>query len=229
MVNLKDYRDKELRYYFIANITVLLLLLDFFHISQSENNMQIPELISNFLNISILSSTIYVLAFIADSLFSANIKKLLIVGHLPGEKIFSRIQKATIDKRFSHEDALKKYSEIYKSLPTVKKDRYDYENTEWYKIYNKHREITMIMVSNRDFLLCRDIYFSTIVMIIIYFFLTIVFKIIIFDCRYLGYLIVMLILSNIGTRNKAMRFTCNVIAYDIANDTTYNIKENNHG
>jgi len=151
------------------------------------------------------------------------------LGIFQEKKIFSRIQKTTIDKRFPREDALKKYSEVYKSLPTVKKDRYDYENTEWYKIYNKHREITMIMVSNRDFLLCRDIYFSTIIMFVIYLFLTIVFKIIIFDCRYLGYLIVMLILSNIGTRNKAMRFTCNVIAYDIANSTTKRNKENNHG
>jgi len=86
MVNLKDYREKELRYYFIANIAVLLLLLDFFHLSQSGNSIQVPELLSNLLNISILSSTIYVLAFIADSLFSSNIKKLLIIGHFPGEK-----------------------------------------------------------------------------------------------------------------------------------------------
>jgi len=229
IVNLKDYRDKELRYYLIANIAVLLLLLDFFHMSQSVSNIQISDLISTFFNASILSSTIYVLSFVADSLFSSRIKDLLIFGHLPGEKIFSKIKDTTIDNRFSSEDALKKYSQVYESMPKTKKDKYTYENVEWYKIYNKHREVTMIMLSNRDFLLCRDIYFSTIIIIIIYLFLSIIFKIIIFDLRYLCYLFVMLIISNIGTRNRAMRFVCNVITYDITNNTTNNAKENNYG
>jgi hypothetical protein len=224
MANLKDYRKKELSYYIIANIAVLLLLLDSFHFSQFE--IQIIEIISNFIRISILSSVIYILTFIADGLFSSDLKIWLIGGHSPGEKIFSKIQNGTFDKRFTCEEAQKIYSKIYESLPKEKKDRFLYENAEWYKIYNKYRNVTMIMVSNRDFLLCRDIYFSTIINIIIYLGLTFVFKTIVFDWRYIGYLTVMLILSNLGTRNKGSRFVSNVIALDIAN---YNKTQKNEG
>lgn len=230
MKNLKNYRNKELSYYIIANIAVLLLLLDFFHFSQFEDNIQITEIISNILNVSIISSIIYVFTFIADGLFNSDIKIWLIGGHSPGEKIFSKIQNGTFDKRFTCEEAQKIYSKIYELLPKEKKDKFRFENAEWYKIYNKYREDTMIMVSNKDFLLCRDIYFSTIINIIIYLGLTFIFKTIAFDWRYIGYLTVMLILSNLGTRNKGSRFVSNVIALDIANyNKIQKMKENNHG
>jgi hypothetical protein len=230
MKNLKNYRNKELSYYIIANIAALLLLLDFFHFSQFEDNIQITEIISNILNVSIISSIIYVFTFIADGLFNSDIKIWLIGGHSPGEKIFSKIQNGTFDKRFTCEEAQKIYSKIYELLPKEKKDKFVYENAEWYKIYNKYREVKMIMVSNRDFLLCRDIYFSTIVNIIIYLGLTFIFKTIVFDWRYIVYLSVMLILSNFGTRNKGSRFVSNVIALDIANyNKTQKMKENHHG
>ena len=228
MKNLKKYRKKELSYYIIANIAMLLLLSDFFHFSQFE--IQIIEIISNFIKISIISSIIYVLTFIADGLFSSELKIKLIGGHSPGEKIFSKIQNSTFDERFTCEEAQKIYSKIYESLPKEKKDKFRFENAEWYKIYNKYRENIMIKVSNRDFLLCRDIYFSTIVNIIIYLGLTFVFKKIVFDWRYISYLTLMLILSNIGTRNKGSRLVNNVIAVDIANyKETQRMKENNHG
>jgi hypothetical protein len=230
MRNLKNYRNKELTYYIIANIAVLFLLSDFFHLFQSEDNIHITEIISNFLNISIIFSIIYIFTFIADSLFSSELKMWLIGGHSPGEKIFSKIQKGTFDKRFNCEEAQKIYSDIYELLPKEKKDKFVYENAEWYKIYNKYRDVKMIMISNRDFLLCRDIYFSTIVNIIIYLCLTFIFKAIVFDWRYIGYLFVMLILSNLGTRNKGNRFVSNVITFDIANyNKTKKMKENNHG
>jgi hypothetical protein len=224
MKNLKNYRDKELRYFIIANIAVLLLLSDFFHFSQFE--IQIIEIISKFIKISIISSIIYVLTFVVDSLFSSELKILLIGRHSPGEKIFSKIQNGTFDKRFNCEEAQKIYSKIYESLPKEKKDKFRFENAEWYKIYNKYREDTMIMVSNRDFLLCRDIYFSTIINIIIYLCLTFLLKTIVFDWRYIGYLTVMLIFSNLGTRNRGSRFVSNVIAFDIAN---YNKTQKNEG
>ena len=218
MANLKDYRDKELRYYLIANIGILLLLLDFFQLSHSESNMKTLEIISNVLNLSILSSTIYVLTFIADSIFSSKLKDFLIFNRIPGSKIFSKIQEGNYDIRILKEDALRIYINIYNSLPEKKKERYNYENAEWYKIYNKYREVPMIFSSNRDALLCRDIYFSTIMIIIIYLTLTIAFEIITFDYRYIIYLITMLLISNIGTRIKRARFVSNVIVHDIANN-----------
>jgi len=134
---------------------------------------------------------------------------------------------ATVDKRFSPDDVLLKYSEVYKLLPSAKKEKYAYENIEWYRLYSKHRDAPMIMMSNRDFLLCRDIYFATVITVPIYMLLTLVLRLVAFDWRYIAYLAVMLILSNLGARNKAMRHAYNVIAYDM--NTPNKTKENDHG
>jgi hypothetical protein len=162
-----------------------------------------------------ISGVIFVFTFLADSLYPSELKEKLILYRVPGETIFSKIKEKNTDKRFTWEQAKEAYKSVYNNLPENKKEQYIYENSEWYKIYNKHRDKMMIKVSNRDFLLCRDIYFATIATMILYLVLVFIFRVIIFDCRYIGYLICMLIISNIGTRNKAKRFVYNVISYDI--------------
>jgi hypothetical protein len=174
-------------------------------------------MISGLLGIAITASAIFILTFTANGLFSSKLKKLLILGHSPEEKVFSKIQKGNCSKQFSTEEALKLYSYIYESLPGKKKDRYVYENNEWYKIYDRYRDIAAIKVSHNKFLLFMDIYFSTIIVMVIYLILTLVFKVLAFDFRYIGYLAIMLIVSNILTRNRGIRFACTVIAHDITN------------
>jgi len=220
MTDLKDYRKKELRYYLLANISLLLLLSEFFPLVQSSNVIQIVNLVSTFFGISLLSSTIFILSFIFDGLVSSETKTLLIGGHSPGEKIFTKIKKESFDKRFTNTDAQRVYSKVFELMPNDKREKYLYENAEWYKIYNKHRDTNIIVSSHRDYLLYRDIYFATIVNMIIYFGLIFGFKIISFNWQYLCYLSVMLIITNLGTRNKRKRFICNVIAYDIVNFKT---------
>jgi hypothetical protein len=173
--------------------------------------------IVNALEMVFISGAIFVFTFLADSLFPSGLKEKLVFYRMPGETIFSKLKTKNIDKRFTGEQAKEIYKFVYDNLPENKEERYIYENSEWYKIYNKHRDKMMIKISNRDFLLCRDIYFTTIVTIILYLVLVFMFKAIIFDCKYIGYLICMLVISNIGTRNKAKRFAYSVISYDITN------------
>ncbi|MDR1400355.1 MAG: hypothetical protein LBJ41_10570, partial [Treponema sp.] len=215
MENLKDYREKELRYYTMANILILLLLLGNFQFQADVSTINAFNIIINVLEMVFISGVIFVFTFLADSLFPSELKQKSISRRVPGETIFSKIKEKNTDKRFTWEQAKEIYKSVYNNLPENKKERYMYENSEWYKIYNKHRDNMMIKVSNRDFLLCRDIYFATIVTMILYLVLAFIFKVIIFDCRYIGYLICMLIISNVGTRNKAKRFVYNVISYDI--------------
>lgn len=73
----------------------------------------------------------------------------------------------------------------------------------------------MVEVSNRDYLLCRDIYISTFFMILLYFLLSSLLKIISLDIRYLIYLFCMLVITNVGAKQKGKRFVYNVIALDI--------------
>jgi hypothetical protein len=217
MKNLKDYRKKELKYYAMANILILLLLLGNLQFQADVATINIFNTIIIVFEMAFISGTIFVFTFLSDSLFSSVLKEKLILYRLPGKTIFSKIKEKNTEKRFTWEQANEIYKSVYDNLPKNKKERYIYENSEWYKIYNKHRDVMMIKISNRDFLVCRDIYFTTIITIILYLVFVIIFKVIIFDCRYIGYLLCMLVVSNIGTRNKAKRFVYNVILYDITN------------
>jgi hypothetical protein len=215
MENLKDYREKELKYYAMANILILLLLLGNLQFQGDVATINVFNAIINGLEMAFISGTIFVFTFLSDSLFSSVIKEKLVFYHAPGETIFSKIKENNTDKRFTWDQVKEIYKSVYDNLPENKKEQYIYENSEWYKIYNKHRDVMMINISNRDFLLCRDIYFTTIITIILYLVLVFIFKVIIFDCKYICYLVCMLLISNVGTRNKAKRFVYNVISYDI--------------
>mgnify|MGYP005776032037 CR=1 FL=1 len=103
-------------------------------------------------------------------------------------------------------------------MPTDKKEKYRYKNDQWYRIYHRYRDIPMIFVSNRDYLLCRDLYISTIIIFICY----------VISCSFLSvfnwnieavlYLIFMILVTNISAHFKGKRFVINVLAYDLHTD-----------
>lgn len=220
MNNIKDYREKEQKMYIIANIFVLILLSD----STDFRNFQTPWISAfvKLVDISLLSSTIYIFAFLADALFSSSIKMkmLYFCGHLPGETIFSTLKRNNTDLRFSTEHLLEKYKKIYDNMPTDKQKKYRYENDRWYSIYNRYRDIPMIFISNRDYLLSRDLYISTIVIFICYVISCSIFSVFCCNVKSVVYLICMLLITNISARIKCRRFAMNVVACDLHTDNT---------
>jgi hypothetical protein len=143
--------------------------LDFFNIYFSKKNFEFVELASRVANSTIILTAFFSFNFLTDALFPKEIKEFLVyLGNpMPGEKIFSKIMKKGIDKRFTVKQVQLKYKVIFENIPTDKKEKYHYENSEWYKIYHQYRDKTMIAISHRDFLLCRDIFCSTITTIIL--------------------------------------------------------------
>lgn len=125
MSNIKDYREKELRWYITANILILLLLQGVFNIdSVNKENMEFIELTLNLLSSAALSTVFFCFILVTDSIFSSKAKDVLLyfgLFHLPAEEIFSQIKTSSYDKRFTKEQAFKKYQEIYKDIPTNKK------------------------------------------------------------------------------------------------------------
>lgn len=217
-MNLKDYREKELRWYILANILILLLMQGIFRVDSIDSYFESIKIISKLLRLVTLSTFIFCFILVTESLFPSNLKFTLLyfgVFHLPGETIFTEIKNNPHDKRFTKEQANNKYKDIYDTMPTDKKEKYIYENSKWYSLYTKYRDINMIEFSNRDYLLCRDIYISNITLIVLYLITTFWFQIITFDYEYLFYLLFMLIITNIGTQQKGRRFAYNVIALDL--------------
>jgi len=213
--NLKDYREKEQKMYIVANIFVLILLSDLFNLQN--NQYEWLNVLVKILDSTLLSSSIYIFAFLADALFSSGVKMKLLyfTGHLPGETIFSELKKKNTDLRFTTGQLLAKYKEIFEGLPVDKKEKLKYENSQWYKIYNKHRNVSMIFESNRDYLLCRDLYISTLVIIISYLISCNLINVLEFNWTSILYLAIMLIITNVTAHIKGRRFATNVLAYDL--------------
>jgi len=215
--NLKDYREKELRWYLLANLFIFLLMHNVFNIQEIENIEFVEACISITSSIA-FSAVLYLYTLLVESLFSSKTKDFFLnfsIFHLPGQKVFSTIKKKCNDYRFTQEQVLNKYLGVYTQMPSRKKERYSYENARWYEIYHIHRENSMVEVSHRDYLLSRDIYISTLSIIFIYVISTRLFDFFPFNMEYFIYLFFMLVVMNIGTYQKSKRFVYNVIALDL--------------
>lgn len=220
MNNIKDYREKELKLYIVATIIILLSINKDLIILESTRSY--IEDIFKVINTVLTSASMYIFAYISDSFYSSHFKEKVMtlfgIVRLPGQKIFTEIKNKNKDLRFSAETALEVYKEIYNNMPSEKKKKYIYENENWYKLYSKYRDIPMIYNSNKDYLLCRDMFFATLSLIVLYF-LCFIFDVFEFDLKCLQLFILLLIINFINAINKSKRLVYNVIAYDISKNT----------
>ncbi len=213
--NIKDYRNKELLWYIVAQIFIIAIfqnpsLLNF-------NLKDWQETIIKVITSTMFSSIIGVLSFVFDAMFGDELKyKLLYFGmSRPGEEVFENIKNGHSDFRYTKEKALEVYKEIYDNFPESKTNKKMYENDKWYQIYSNHRNVPMIFNSHREYLLCRDIYFATIIIIAFYVLITVLLNEVSFSWKLLILETAFLICSNIATRQRGKKFVANVIAFDL--------------
>lgn len=218
MGDIKDYRDKELKLYALVNIFVIIYIDKIITIEgMLDPNNRFTTLIVAILNSALFLSILYIFVLLSDSLFSESMKNKIVYfgGHLPGETVFSKMKIEVKDIRFTQQQVLERYKDIYENMPSQKKDRYRYENSAWYKIYNKYRDNKMIYVSNRDYLLCRDMTSSTVVILILYLIFSDGLQLILFKRDCIVYLMIMFLITNIATRTKGKRMVNNVLICDL--------------
>ncbi len=215
--DIKDYRERELPFFVVANVLVFLIVHNLISIDVND----VPgatKILSEVFSSVVFSAVAYGFILMIECLFTSELKEKLVyffgVFLLPGYTIFSDIKKKNRDNRFSYVKLAEKHPAIYERLPSDKKIRKSYENENWYAIYAKHRDVQMIRVSQRDSLLCRDVYISVLAMIGMYI-VTCLSKLVSFNCLYCLFLVLMAIITNIGANRKAVRFAYNVIAYDL--------------
>ncbi|MDE6432632.1 MAG: hypothetical protein K2L07_00210 [Lachnospiraceae bacterium] len=221
--NLKDYREKELKNYIIGNALIIVALSGTFDVLSNlarmneVTNNAFSTLVAELISAGILSSILYTYVFIFDSIIPGNLKDIICNLHrpLPGEVIFEEMKKKVNDKRFTKEQVSEKYADVYEKLENLtKKEKRKASNSVWYAVYRKHENETKVFISNRDYLLCRDLCISTLYIGLMYFVLC-KFSIIAFNREIVTMLIIELIATNIAMRSKQKRFVYNVIATDI--------------
>lgn len=118
-MNLKDYREKELKMYIIACIFLLICLTNNFNFDKQF--LDDVSAIAKSINTILISASIYMFCYISDSVISSKFKdKIVNVFGLiskPGETVFSKIKNGCDDDRIYKEKALTIYSDIYNNMP----------------------------------------------------------------------------------------------------------------
>lgn len=211
--NLKKYRGKELKWFLLANIILMLVgsgVLDFSKVE----SISISD-ISSLLGITAVSSAIYIYTFILDSVLPSRVKVFLVFlwKRQPSYTIFTDMERKFEDDRFKLEDAKKKYSQIYER---IKSEPSSFDQTPlWYEIYNKHRNNTIVFGSNRDYLLLRDMHSQTIVTTLVYIFLWWFSGLLTFSWKFVIYLAIITICLNVGARIQGKKMVYNVLSVDV--------------
>lgn len=216
MSTLKNYRDNELKWFILA---YLFLVIGSGNPNViKDTGIEVLSKIESLISTALISGAICSLAFVIDSLYSQKIKDALLylkITKMPGTTIFTRIKSGTLkDARFETIQAQRKYEAIINNIP-ANKSKSGYENAKWYKIYVLYKEDSAISSVHRDFLLCRDLYITTISLVVLTV-IAMIIKLIPFSWILLGYLLTMAIITNCAAHNKAHRFVNTVIAVDVA-------------
>ena len=219
---MKDYRKDELKTYVIGNILIIVMFSGLFKIFFSLSDGTI-DIISKLLGSALLSSILYIYVFILDSFIPSKLKDFVVYFPCgrPGDKIFEKIREKEIDPRFTHEDAMTKYQDIYKELDLIsdRKKKHVFQNSKWYGIYQSIEENPTVILAQKDFLLNRDMCIITVVILILYVLISRISKIYPIKGGALMWMLAEILLTNIAAKGKAERFALNVIAKDIHKNT----------
>ena len=216
MKDIKEYRNNELNKYIIANILIILL---FSNILSFSDSFQINiGVVSSLISSAVMSAVLFIFPFVIDNMLGDKLKDKMIYlwRKRPGATIFSDIQnKKVVDDRFTIDQIKEKYSSVFEKMPPDKNERYRYENSSWYSIYHPIRNADKIYYSHKDYLLCRDMNIVTYIILLFYILIVCFNTVISLNWICIVYEVLMIVGTNIAARNKAKRFVCNVIAFDL--------------
>lgn len=219
-MNIKDYREKELKEFVIANVLAIIVLSGMSFVDGIVMNEGYLKLLCTIIEAGVVSGAIYALVMVFDSVISSDLKMHIVFQWRtqPGEKIFSKIREKNIDKRFTVEDIKGRYPKLYVEMPGDKKKRRLYENGLWYSMYIKNEDNIKIQIIQRDYLLCRDMTVSTLVTLILYILFVLFTEVIQIRWNVIIYLVTMFGICVIAANKKAERFVSTVIACDVKKD-----------
>lgn len=212
-MEIKDYRNKEIPMLLIG-CTLLLMIIS------GEIKDTVGTKILSWIFSAISGSVVSIFAFLGDAIISSKTKDFIVTFGkkipLPAQNVFERICKDGYDKRFKADRACTKYKTIYVEIENTcdKREKRAVENDAWYRIYLSVRNEGSVAVAQRDYLLCRDTFFSLVGYLLFYLLICLVCAKTIFR-SFIIILICLMAISYGGMWNRAYAFVDNVIALDL--------------
>ena len=222
MREVKDYLDKELNRFVLANVIILLLLAGQLDVLSNAKTILVFGI--NLTSIIAVASPLYIYVFFFNYIYSPKLKTRLIFwwNDMPGCTIFSDILMGKIkDSRFTQAEAVEKYDAIYIKISEYKNGDEanqirNYENASWYKIYQRYKNEKAVLDALRGQLLCRDACVATFSMLVMLGLLWFIGYGYYLNCKCGIFLVLVYLFSNLAARLRAKRLVLTVIALDIS-------------
>ena len=216
--DIKDYREKELKNYVIGNILLILIGTGILgNLITAIGKENIWDAIDALIGSGVISALIYIYVFLIDCIVPGDVKNWIIwpKAGLPGNRVFSEIMQNNKDKRFTTQVVQRKYAGVYEEISESDSAmRKRIENSAWYAAYQRNEKSAQVFVSNRDWLLCRDMFVMTVWIIIGYIF-ALCFMRKSSPCWMNVVFLVELAATWAAAKIKSKRFVYNVIAKDL--------------
>ena len=207
-MDIKEYRKTEIPMLLLGCTLILFFI--------SGDIKSILENWYDFLSSAFLGSIVSIFVFIGDGLISSKQKDDIIYlwGLIPqpGETVFDKVINEGYDKRYTAEDGSD--LALLDHIDDTKAKRQK-ENSIWYSASNRVRDITKVLVSHRDYLMSRDMFFAVFEYLILYIIFCLFVKYSI-SKRFVFLMLILLAAIRLGVKNKAEAFVDNVIAVDIS-------------
>ena len=107
-MNIKDYREKELKTLVIANILVILCLNELITFEGILEENSYMKLLVTIINSGLFAAIIYTMVTVFDCMISSKLKRYIVFWWfpMPGETIFSDIKTDAKDERFTSAEAI---------------------------------------------------------------------------------------------------------------------------
>lgn len=223
---IKDYREKELKFYILAYLLVSLAAIAFY-VRQSLGLAEFVPLIVEMIPLDLIAGVASILVFLLNDLWSDEAKTTIVYKSKPSDTIFSDIAEGKITtSEFDIEIAKQQYFRLAKAKKTA-------QTMEWNRLLKKSRksERGNVIEAERQQLLTRDLCISSVSLLIINLVVIVVMSVVfgsfINAIKAFGvpalYIAVMFLLTKAAAKNKANRLVILVIK----NDVIDNLDENN--
>lgn len=222
MVNIyKEYRNKELKYFIIAEIGMFVLL-------NYKNDFSQLLTTNSFFTILISSPVLYFYCLIFDVVVPRNLKNAFclyinrdnfhIFFQSPGRTIFTLLKENKVkDMRIDKYKVQTKYSDTFELIERCQTSKYEKQNSIWYQIKSnleKNGKSTKLETIEKEYLLFRDMLSMHIVLNLIYFTFHL-FGIVSYVKASFAYILIAYIVLFLCVRSTSNKFVIEVIVQDL--------------
>lgn len=207
--NIKSYLQLDIKNYLIG---LLICYFAFYFNNEVTINNKIDQI--NLL-INLLTNGVF-LCFVSIAIYAipSRLKEKMLIFTNPGNLVFYKISKKKWkDERISFVKFQEKYSIFLNEYE--KSDEKNIQNQYWYSLYVKYKGKKDIYNINRESLFFRDLYILTLLLIIFYILVSVIFHVLNFYILYIILIIFMAIVLLLTCYSRKKQLVITVLAKDL--------------